>query len=50
VYGYGTELYLIAKRGTPIDLAALLARLDASPPPISEKDWDRNTVNTVPCA
>jgi len=44
VYGYGTELYLIAKRGTPIDLIALLARLDASTPPISEKDWDRHTV------
>ncbi|MBX3566321.1 MAG: hypothetical protein KF730_17310 [Sphingomonas sp.] len=42
VYGYGTELYLIAKRGTTLDLAGLLARLEASPPPISDKEWDRH--------
>ncbi|MGO4127903.1 hypothetical protein AB4Z01_26145 [Inquilinus sp. YAF38] len=42
IYGYGTELYLIAKRDTALDLKALLAKLEASPPPISEKDWDRH--------
>lgn len=42
IYGYGTELYLIAKRGAVLDLKALLAKLEASPPPISENDWDRH--------
>lgn len=39
IYGYGTELYLIARRETSLDLRSLLAKLEASSPPISEEDW-----------
>lgn len=38
IYGYGTKLYLITKRGTALDLKALLAKLEASARLISEKD------------
>lgn len=40
IYGYGTELYLIAKRGTALNLKILLAKLDVSAPPILEDDWN----------
>lgn len=39
VYGYDTELYLVGKRGTALDLKAFLAKLEASPPPVSEDIW-----------
>jgi hypothetical protein len=48
VYGYGTEMYLIAKRGTGLDLGGLVTKLEASAPPVSEKDWDLHVSRQAP--
>jgi hypothetical protein len=39
VYGYGTDLYLGAKRGTALDVHAAVAKLEASPAPVSDREW-----------
>lgn len=48
VYGYGTDLYLIAKRGTGLDLRSVVAKLEGSPPPVSEKDWHLHASRRAP--
>jgi len=41
VYGLGTELYLVGKRGGAVDLDALALGLVRGPGPIEERDWGR---------
>lgn len=41
VYGFGTELYLIAKRGTELNIGSLVDRLQGAAAPITEIDWEQ---------
>ncbi|QEH81571.1 hypothetical protein EIK56_27185 [Sphingomonas sp. C8-2] len=44
IYGLGTELYLVAKRGGPLTAGALALQLEKAPPPINEIDWQHHAV------
>lgn len=39
IYGYGTDLYMSATRGTALDVRAMITKLEDSALPISDRDW-----------